>query len=106
MVVSASETLVSTSLTLRDSKLTALLNTVSNMKSTLLASNFLIVGHVLQNLCDIVTRSGKQLKFVENKTVEDYFETTHLKLFQKFTGSLSKKTFVINTSRPKLTEVV
>ena len=42
---------------------------------------FLIVGHVLQNLCEIVTRSGKELKFLENKTVEDHFETTHLKLF-------------------------
>ena len=61
------------------------------MKSILLASNFLIVGHVLQNICKLVTRSGKQLKFVENKTVEDYFETTHLKLFQKLTGSLSEK---------------
>ena len=59
----------------------------------LLASNFLIVGHVLQNLCEIVTRSGKELKFVETKTVEDYFETTHLKLFQNFTGGLSKKNF-------------
>ena len=55
------------------------------MKSILLASDFLIVGHALQNLCEIVTRSGKQLKFVENKTVENYFETTHLKLFKKFT---------------------
>ena len=71
--------------------LTALLDTESKMKSILLASNFLIVGHVLQNLCEIVTKSGKQLKFVENKVVEDYFETTHLKLFQKFTGSLPKK---------------
>ena len=61
------------------------------MKSILLASDFLIVGYVLQNLCETVTRSGKQLKFVENKTVEDYLETTHLKLFQKFTGSQSKK---------------
>ena len=61
------------------------------MKSMLLASDFLIVGHVLQNLCEIITRSGKQVKFVENKTVDDYFETTHLKLFEKFTGSLSKK---------------
>ena len=53
-------------ITLRDSSsiatLTAPLNTVSNMKSMLLASNFLIVGHVLQNLCEIVTRSGKELK--------------------------------------------
>ena len=72
------------------------------MKSILSASNFLILGHVLQNLCEIVTRSGKQLKFVENKTVENYFETTHLKLFQKFTGSLSKKTFILNTSRQNL----
>ena len=61
------------------------------MKSTLLASDFLIVGHVLQSLCEIITRSGKQMKLVENKTVEDYFQTTHLKLFKKFTGSLSKK---------------
>ena len=76
------------------------------MKSILLASNFLIVGHVLQNLCEIVTRSGKELKFVENKTVGDYFETTHLshlRLFQNFTGSLSKKTFVTySTSKQKL----
>ena len=50
----------------------------------------------------MITRSGKELKFVENKTVEDYFETTHLKLFQNFTGSLSGKTFVINTSRQNL----
>ena len=48
------------------------------MKSILLASNFLIVGHVLQNLCEIVTRGSKKLKFVENKTVGDYFETTKL----------------------------
>ena len=41
----------------------------------------------------MITRSGKELKFVENKTVEDYFETTHVKLFQNFTGSLSGKTF-------------
>ena len=63
------------------------------MKSILFASNFLIVVHVLQNLCEIVTRSGKELRFVENKTAEDYFETTltHLKLFQNFTGSLWKK---------------
>ena len=47
------------------------LNTATNMKSILLASDFLIEGHVLQNLCEIITRSGKQLKFVENKTVED-----------------------------------
>ena len=47
----------------------------------------------------MITRSGKELKFVENKTVEDYFETTRLKLFHNFTGSLSGKTFVINTSR-------
>ena len=60
------------------------------MKSIFLTSNFLIGGHVLQNLCEIVTRSGKELKFVENKTVEDYFETTHPKLFQNFTRSLSK----------------
>ena len=58
-----------------------LLNTVSNMKSILLASNFLIVGHVLQNLCKVVTRSGKELKFVYNKTVKYYFETTHPRLF-------------------------
>ena len=50
----------------------------------------------------MITRSGKELKFVENKTMEDYFETTHLKLFQNFTGSLSRKTFVINTSRQNL----
>ena len=110
MVVSASETSVSTSLTLRDSKfdcykLTALLNTVSNMKSILLASNFLIVKHVLQNLCEIVTRSGKELKFVENKTVEDYFETTYLKLFQKFTRSPSKN-LRYKYAQAKLTEVV
>ena len=62
-----------------------------------------MAGHVLQNLCEIVTRSGKELKFVKNKTVEDYFETTHLNLlFQNFTGSLKKKTFVINTSRQDL----
>ena len=73
------------------------------MKSILLASDFLIVGHVLQNLCEIITRSGNQLKFVENKTVEDYFETTHLKLFQKFTLRKSiQKTFVVNTSRQNL----
>ena len=42
------------------------------------------------------------MKFVENEKVEDYFQTTHLKLFQNFTGSLSKKTFVINTSRQNL----
>ena len=72
------------------------------MKSILLASNFLIVGHVLQNLCEIVTRSGKELKLVDNKTVEDYFETTHLKLFQNFTGTISKKTFVMYTSRQNL----
>ena len=41
----------------------------------------IVVGHVLQNLYEIVTRSGKELKFVENETVEDNFETTHLKLF-------------------------
>ena len=84
--------------------LTALLNTVSNMKSILLASNFLIIGHALQNLGEIVTSSGKWLRFVENKTAEDYFETTltHLKLFQNFTGSLSKKTFVMHTSRQTL----
>ena len=61
-------------ITLRDSKsiakLTAPLNTASNMKSILLASNFLIVWPVLQNLCEIVTKSGKELKFVENKTVK------------------------------------
>ena len=73
------------------------LNTVSNMKFMLLTSNLLIVGHVSQNLYEIVTRSGKELEFVENKTVEDHFETTHLKLFQNFTGSLSKKTFVMYT---------
>ena len=50
----------------------------------------------------MITRSGKELKFVENKTVEDYFDTAHLKLFQNFTGSLSGKTFVINTSRQNL----
>ena len=50
----------------------------------------------------MITRSGKELKFVENKTVEDYFETTRLKLFPNFTGSLSGKTFVINTSRQNL----
>ena len=50
----------------------------------------------------MITRSGKELKFAENKTVEDHFETTHLKLFQNFTGSLSGKTFVINTSRQNL----
>ena len=50
----------------------------------------------------MITRSGKELKFVENKTVEDYIETTHVKLFQNFTGSLSGKTFVINTSRQNL----
>ena len=50
----------------------------------------------------MITRSGKELKFVENKTVEDYFETTHLKLFQNFVGSLSEKTLVINTSRQNL----
>ena len=72
------------------------------MKSILFASNFLIVGHVLQNLCEIVARSGKKLKFVENKTVEDYFETTHLKLFQNFTASLFKKTFMMITSRQNL----
>ena len=37
------------------------------------------VWPVLQNLCEILTRSGKELKFVENETVEGYFETTHLK---------------------------
>ena len=41
----------------------------------------IIIGHVLQDLYEIVTRGGKEMKFVENKTVEDYFETTHLKLF-------------------------
>ena len=41
----------------------------------------MVVGHILQNLCETVTRSGKELKFVENETVVDYFETTHLKLF-------------------------
>ena len=71
MVVSASEISVSTSLTLRDSKFDcyidgAIEHCISNMKSILLASNFLIVGHVLQNLCEIVTRNGKELKFVEN----------------------------------------
>ena len=30
------------------------------------------------------------MNFVENKTVEDYFETTHLKVL-KFTGSLYPK---------------
>ena len=76
------------------------------MKSILLASNFLIVGHVLQNLCEIVTRSGKELKFVENKTVEDYFETTHLKLFQNFTGSLIEKKLRYKFVQAKLTELV
>ena len=73
VVVSASETLLSTSLKLRDSKFDccieatkAILNTVPNMKSTLLASKFPIVGHVLQTLCETVTRSGTELKFVEN----------------------------------------
>ena len=51
------------------------------MKPTLLASKFLMVGHVLQTLCETVTRSGKELKFVENETVEDYCKTTLLKLF-------------------------
>ena len=46
--------------------------------------------------------AGRGLNFVENKTVEDYFETKHLKLFQNFTGSLSKKTFVMYTSRQNL----
>ena len=55
------------------------------MKSILLASNFFIVWPVLQNLCEILTSSGKELKLVENKTVEGYFETTHLKEFQNFT---------------------
>ena len=50
----------------------------------------------------LLARSGKQLKFVENKTVEDYFETTHVKLFQKFTLKSIQKTFVINTSRQNL----
>ena len=74
------------------------------MKSILLASNFLIVGHGLENLCQIVTRSGKELKFVENKAVGDYFETTHMhvKLFQNFPGGLSKKTFVMYTSGQNL----
>ena len=49
------------------------------MKSILLASNFFIVWPVLQNLCEILTWSGKELKFVENKTVVGYIETTHLK---------------------------
>ena len=53
-------------------------------------------------ICEIVTSSGKQLKFVENKTVEDYFETTH-NIFQKFTLRKSiQKTSVINTSRQNL----
>ena len=38
----------------------------------------------------------------KKKAVEDYFETTQLKLFQNFTGSVSKKTFVTNTSRQNL----
>ena len=50
----------------------------------------------------MVTTSGKELKFVENKTVEDFFETTHLKLFENFTGPFSEKTFVIITSRQNL----
>ena len=62
----------------------------------------IVVGNVLQNLYETVTKSGKELKFVENEIVEDNFETTHLKLFEKYTGSLSKKTFIINTSGQNL----
>ena len=72
------------------------------MKSILLASNFFIVGYILHNLCEIVSRSGKKLKFLENKTVEDYLETTHVKVFQNFTGSLSQKTLVMYTSSKNL----
>ena len=83
--------------------LTALLNTVTNMKSILLASNFLIVGHILHNLCKIITRSWKKLKFLENKTVEDYLETTHVKVFHR-------KSFPKNLRyayvQPKLIELV
>ena len=75
------------------------------MKSILLASNVLIVGHVLQNLSEIVTRSGKQLKFVENKTVEDYFETTHLKLFQH-SQEVYPKNLRYRYVQAKLTKVV
>ena len=70
------------------------------MKSILLASNFLIVWPVLQNLCEIVTRSGKELKFVENKTMEGHFHTS--KIISKFHRKPFQKTFVINTSRQNL----
>ena len=53
----------------------------------------------------MITRSGKELKFVENKTVEDYFETTHLKLFQNFTGTISKKNLRYVYVQAKLTEL-
>ena len=67
------------------------------MKTILLASNFLIIGHVLRNLCEIVTGSGKELKFVENKTAEDYFETTptHLKFRQNLPSWLDKDDFTV-----------
>ena len=49
----------------------------------------------------MVSRSGKQLKFVENKTVGDYFETTP-KIILKIHRKSIQKTFAINTSRQNL----
>ena len=88
--------------------MTAPLNTVSNMKSIILASTFLIEWHVLHiNLCEVVTRSGKELNMIENKIVKDNFETTHLiKVILKFRRKSFQKKLRYVYVQVKLNELV
>ena len=83
----------------------AILNCCSPSKRVKLYIFFSFVQLNALNSIDDVLANGNDIvgffKLAENKTVEDYLETTHLKLFQNFTGSISK-TFFMHTSRQNL----